>query len=228
MMEIKCSNCMSINRVDLKSENKNYVCDDCGFILMSTKFYSEIKSMPQWKHWFILIAVAFCFYSSTFIIEEFKRSIKTSDRVAILGAASEASKAPPSLPPSLPFKTGVDQVLSTKERMAPLKIKTPQGSGKYYIKLVDIENNKTAMTFFINGGDEFRVDVPLGVYRLRYAVGDSWYGYKNLFGPETMYSEADRDMSFYIKNGSVSGYAVELILRKDGNMKTKNISPNDF
>ena len=84
------------------------------------------------------------------------------------------------------------------------------------------------MTFFVNGGESFEADVPLGIYRVKYASGLTWYGAEHLFGPGTRYSEADKTFEFALQGNQISGYTLELIQQRGGNLHTKSISAAQF
>jgi len=116
----------------------------------------------------------------------------------------------------------------TSEAIAPLEIKTRGNSGFYYVKLVDFDTKKPVLTVFIYGGRIVNIDVPLGSFELKYATGDTWYGTKQLFGPNTACSKADKRFDFKQIGNQVSGYAVELYLQVDGNLATAPIPLSEF
>ena len=116
---------------------------------------------------------------------------------------------------------------SNDEDIAPLKIKTPSYGSHFYVK-VAFPKSRNIVTFFIRSGSTVQTDVPLGTYELRYAAGKKWYGTNCLFGRETIYSKAEEDFSFYVRGNQVSGYTVELILQRGGNLRTAQIRPEDF
>ena len=73
-----------------------------------------------------------------------------------------------------------------------------------------------------------KVKVPFGTYEVRYASGDTWYGYEYLFGPETSYSKADKAFTFEFDGNQISGYTITLYKVTNGNLSTKKIRPNEF
>ncbi len=113
------------------------------------------------------------------------------------------------------------------EAIAPFSIHTAP-EVNYYIKLVDVETGKTAVTIFVWGDQSVETKVPLGTYELRYATGRDWYGEEKLFGAETIYVQADKRMTFYINGSQIMGHTVSLIKRIDGNLHTHNINPSQF
>lgn len=114
------------------------------------------------------------------------------------------------------------------EGVAPFKIKTTYSGYHYYIKLVERLNRQEILTAFIRSGETLSTKVPPGSYYLKYASGENWYGKKYLFGPNTMYSQADKILDFYPSGQYVHGYTIELYLQPDGNLPTKEISAFDF
>ena len=69
---------------------------------------------------------------------------------------------------------------------------------------------------------------PLGLYRLRYASGNRWQGETELFGPDTVYSEAEKTFEFRRTGDQAEGYSVRLIFQTDGNLATKLLSATQF
>ena len=111
-------------------------------------------------------------------------------------------------------------------RPAPLTIETRPGRN-YYIKLVST-SGRPVLHAFIHGGRTADLTAPLGSYRLRYAAGETWYGPEHLFGPDTIYSEADAMFNFTEDYSGYSGYTVELILQTGGNLSTRTIDASRF
>lgn len=123
--------------------------------------------------------------------------------------------------------SGEVNAYQNKERVAPLQIKAGIG-GHYLVKLVDYNSHSPVMTVFVRGGSNVAVEVPLGNYELRYASGDRWFGYNNLFGPDTAYSKADTNFNFRSDGYQVSGYTVTLYRVSGGNLRTSRLQPGQF
>lgn len=139
---------------------------------------------------------------------------------------SSQAKAHPPTKQMLPISGSV-QVYTIAEREAPFEIKAAQGS-HYLVKLVNAHTLATVMTVFVRSGTTVNVDVPLGKYEVRYASGESWYGYEHLFGPETIYSKADKTLSFEIVGDQLRGFTITLYKVSGGNLHTTNIKPSEF
>ncbi|MDA3922588.1 MAG: hypothetical protein PF501_18220 [Salinisphaera sp.] len=113
------------------------------------------------------------------------------------------------------------------EENAPLEIRTSEGAD-YLVKLEDTGTNENILDVFIRGGSTTRIQVPLGSYILKYAVGKTWYGYNDFFGPDTGYSKADSIFRFSREGNQVRGYTVTLYSVTNGNLRTSKISPDNF
>lgn len=132
------------------------------------------------------------------------------------------------LPMSLPVN-GDTESFHNREEVAPLRIKTPVNSVEhYFIKVVDVLEENTVKTIFIRSGNTIDTKLPLGSYRIKYATGKTWYGTEHLFGPETMYSKANKTFIFTREANGYSGYTIELILQQRGNLRTQRIPKSDW
>ena len=141
--------------------------------------------------------------------------------------ATEASPPVPSYPEQPLPNDGEVKNLTDQDRIAPFEIKAAAGSN-YLVKLADAASNAAVMTIFVRGGSTIRVDVPLGIYELKYAAGEQWFGYEQLFGPKTGYSKADTTLNFKRTGNQVSGYSVTLYAVPGGNLSTQRIDADEF
>lgn len=137
----------------------------------------------------------------------------------------KTSTPTPPLKPKARPNTG--RLTGKGKNVAPFSIKTQIGRD-YYIKLESVDTLKTVMTAYIRGGDTFKTKVPTGSYILKYASGAQWYGTKDYFGNDTVFSKADEVFFFRRTSDGYEGYTVELILQKYGNLHTSGISKNNF
>lgn len=112
--------------------------------------------------------------------------------------------------------------------VAPLQIKTAARGHDFYVKLADAETGQNIKTAYIRGGKSANLRLPLGRYDLKYASGQKWYSSHCLFGMSTLYSKANKVFSFERKGNIVTGYSVELILQRNGNLSTKKIKAEDW
>lgn len=126
-----------------------------------------------------------------------------------------------------PFN-GAYENYSRRECLAPLRIEASYGESNYFVKLVDKRSNESVFSVFVHGGRTVEVDVPLGTYEMRYAAGEKWYGMTYLFGPATGYSKADAVFTFSQNSEGYSGYTVQLKRVPHGNLRTSQISADNF
>lgn len=120
--------------------------------------------------------------------------------------------------------TGYSRQFAGAAPSAPLEIRTSSGVD-YLVKLVDAYRDTDALDVFVRGGETVQVEVPRGSYVVKYASGVTWYGYDYLFGPDTAYNKAETVFEF--RN---DGYRYTLTLYKvrDGNLRTKSLTPAEF
>jgi len=126
----------------------------------------------------------------------------------------------------LPYSGSVRR-FNSAEAVAPFEIKAPTGS-HYLLKLVNAYNDLPVLTVFVRSGTTVEVDVPLGKYEVRYASGKIWYGENYLFGPDTSYSKADKELDFRDDGYRVSGFTITLYNVAHGNLRTSSIKASEF
>lgn len=110
---------------------------------------------------------------------------------------------------------------------APLAIKTSRGTN-YLVRVVREDTAEPIADVFIHGGQTVKFLVPIGIYKLKYAVGREWYGYQYYFGPQTSYHIADSLFHFQDQGHRVTGYTVTLYSVPHGNLSTHQIDPSQF
>lgn len=119
------------------------------------------------------------------------------------------------------------------ESIAPFSIKT-SGDTNYLVKLEDYYNSNNYILIFIKGGDNEKIDVPLGKYYLKYASGKNWYGIyakdHRYFGQYTSFTKSDSILNFSIdyENENYIGQQITLYPVVGGNMSTQDIDSKDF
>ncbi|HEY9037977.1 MAG TPA: hypothetical protein VIN05_03405 [Roseovarius sp.] len=100
----------------------------------------------------------------------------------------------------------------------PLQVKTPPGQD-YFLRLIDEATDKAALAAYIKGGAFFKVLVPPGVFRLKFAAGNGWQGEDDLFGPDedTHVFELPNPLTFETRGlGVKAGHVVSLLERQPG------------
>ncbi len=122
---------------------------------------------------------------------------------------------------------GEVQNYSQDEAIAPFTIRS-QGGNNFLVKLSDADSGTDVMTIFVRGGEDVETSVPIGTYIVKYASGTTWYGYDQLFGPQTGYSKADETFDFVQEGDTVKGFSVTLYAVEGGNLSTSTLSPSEF
>jgi hypothetical protein len=117
---------------------------------------------------------------------------------------------------------------TTRARLAPFQIITPEGSSAFLVKLVDMETGETAMSIFLEAGKTFETEAPIGSFKLKWASGENWKGESRLFGLLTDYQEAIEPLEFREEQGGYAGNTVELRPRVNGNLHSERIAPSKF
>lgn len=100
----------------------------------------------------------------------------------------------------------------------PLQVKTPPGQD-YVLTLIDAGTGDAALAAYVRGGAFFKVLVPPGVFRLRFATGDRWRGEDSLFGrgAKTRVFELPTPLTFETRGlGVKAGHVVTLPEQKPG------------
>lgn len=211
MKFIPCGGCGTNNRVAGFKIAAIPKCGRCGKILPEPVQIRTMRVFIRHWAWFVLGGVLGLF----FLVD------------ALPVSNGEHSKQSIAICQAVPINAGIYKKYSNSQLVAPLRLVTPYGEN-YYIKLVEKYSKQTELTVFVYGGFPLEIDVPLGIYELRYAYGHTWCGEPILFGKDTQYGKAEADFSFQINDQQISGYTVELTPRVNGNLKTKAISGAAF
>lgn len=82
--------------------------------------------------------------------------------------------------------------------------------------------------FYVAPGSSVSIDVPIGVYKLYYACGETWYGPRDLFGEDTTYSSSSELLKFYDDGTYYMGHTLELWRQSGGNFSTYSVDESDF
>ena len=101
-------------------------------------------------------------------------------------------------------KTGLPAVF-------PLQVKTPEGYD-YVMTLLVADTGVPALAAYIGGGDFFKVLVPPGRYRVRFAKGEQWQNAALLFGPEkTTFFSLKEPLRFAVLDaGTKAGHMIDM------------------
>lgn len=120
-------------------------------------------------------------------------------------APAEDARKPPQAAGLMWNRSGLPAVF-------PLQVKTSAGQD-YLLTLVDDDTGEDALAAFIEGGTFFKVLVPPGVFRLRFATGEHWQGEEALFGSgeKTHIFELETPLTFKVLSlGTKAGHLVDI------------------
>jgi hypothetical protein len=109
-----------------------------------------------------------------------------------------------------------------------LHIKTGMSTGNVLAKVIQVSSGAEVARLFVAKGQIGTVQLAPGLYTVKYAAGQRWYGEELLFGSETLYAKADKQFALSETAESYSVLTVELILQQDGNLRTRRIPANEF
>lgn len=131
---------------------------------------------------------------------------------------------PPFVEPSreLPQNGSVAR-FQNRPDVAPFTVVVPP-EAHYVVKLEEAETGVGVLMMFVHAGQTVQTKVPLGNYRLKYAMGTTWFGEQRLFGPGTSYQQADRTLAFVKTPTGYSGHTIQLVRQVNGNLPTSALS----
>lgn len=132
------------------------------------------------------------------------------------------STAPPPMRQPSPVYNGQVFKSPDDECVAPFTVKS-SGSDGYYVYLKSTSYEENDVSFYVVGGKNVEMDVPLDTYELWYCTGETWYGVKDKFGEKTKNYKADDLFTFYEADGYANGWTVTLYTVSNGNLDTEEV-----
>ncbi len=102
-------------------------------------------------------------------------------------------------------------VLYTSENaVAPFTFEANNNKDQIVL-LFDTDTKKRILQAFVNAGTTFKMEIPLGVYRMVIIHGGkNWYGFEKKFGHQTQYSEGTTLLEFFKKDNMLRGHTVKM------------------
>lgn len=94
---------------------------------------------------------------------------------------------------------------------------TGTGVTLHAVKLEEWNTRRPVLMTFVPGGSTAKLEVPLGIYRIKIASGDTWYGMDDLFGPSTRVQTAEKPLQFYAEGNTITGHTLHLQTAAGGN-----------
>lgn len=121
-------------------------------------------------------------------------------------------------------KTCVLVGTSNSSKGMAFKIHTPANYDSHYIKIIDTSTGEPFMKIYIREGDTITVYLPVGSYRIRYATGEHWYGYDELFGTDGEYFKFNE----VVKIKKDTKYTLTLYRESESNLSTSALDYGEF
>ncbi|WP_299360495.1 hypothetical protein [uncultured Paracoccus sp.] len=106
----------------------------------------------------------------------------------------------------------------------PVVVKTPPGED-YVMFVTRPADGAAVMAGYIRGGDFFRLLVPPGEWRLRFAFGTAWQGETNLFGAATDWIDVQHALDFRVLGLNRRRAYVITLTEQDGTVKVVDARP---
>ena len=235
---ITCNGCGAINNVPDGKPGRP-VCGRCGANLPETEppKVPDLNSGSRLPGFLIagIVILAVLAYAGAFDSSQSNPQTIVSEQSPAVSAPQVASELVSAEPvfsePPVSISTGLVMPPSS-QASAPLVLNANHGAN-FYVKLTSL-SGEDVMSFYVAAGESFKTNVPLGDYEIKYAAGQTWYGTKFLFGPDTIRKrmrkrgEVSWLFKFARKPEGYSGYEFELKLVRDGKLATENISEDEF
>ena len=128
------------------------------------------------------------------------------------------------------------------EGTCPFSVILPNGDKDYYIYLKYLKPSSKSATdrnritndsvddvaMYIKAHDNFSCQVPVGVYKLYYTLGDTWYGTEERFGIGAPTYTSEDLLEFYNDGQRWQGHTIELRPVTNGNLDRTKIPRSEF
>lgn len=227
-----CLSCTAKNRV-AGNQTEKAKCGKCHKPIYPDKFYAyqEARAPTEKRRRFptrlaLLISILlFVFY----VVLSHPPDDSASNKAILQKLESDIDRASNEVsePPPVFISQGIVWNKTTRPLEAPLSISV-RGKDSYFVKLIEYPGNQDAVAIYVPSERTVEVKVPLGVYEIKYAAGETWRGESFLFGTSTYYSKALELFDFRIEGNTISGYGLELFPQSDGNLRSDRIPASEF
>jgi hypothetical protein len=129
------------------------------------------------------------------------------------------------LPAGRPYHN--ELFVSRGSSQALLVVNTKSGSD-YYIKLVDAYDKRIVRSFYLHGGGTGEIHVPAGAFIMLINQGDTWYGPKIGFGPNSSRSRIREEIVIEATGNEDDGIEITLQSVANGNLRSEGVSSSEF
>ncbi len=217
-IEIRCESCGTLNRVSPYSIRQIPKCGRCKGVLRENLAFKLLRELYQSRsHLLRLLLIA----SPLLFLAWVAFRLPSPNNLASTANNQCVGRPQP--------REGIYRWYGPDwgSDLAELTIKISVGTN-YFIRLEDL-SGRPARTYFMRGGATETFPVPLGTFKLKYAVGSEWCGDSQLFGSDTIYNVTDDSFTFEeTPDHYPTHWTVELILQPHGNLRTQQITRADF
>ena len=140
-------------------------------------------------------------------------------------------------------KNGQIIVATDYEEVCPFSVETRSDYSYYvYLKYQKAPSSTTVsrtlksgasgkqddISFIVKPNSKVELHVPIGVYKLYYCVGETWYGINDKFGEHTRYYSSEDLLDFYADSQYYQGNSLELWAQTSGNFEDHPITESGF
>jgi hypothetical protein len=218
--EVRCEACGALNRVPAYSVRRIPECGRCHCKLPETR-WALLRRTIHRSGIQIAIASVVAILAWVAVVVISGREKQTGSQQATRVPASDATCVR-NLVASQRFNDGDD----ASERQAVLTIRAASGAS-YLLKLDKADS--PALLFFVEAGQPLDARVPPGEFKLKYAAGNHWCSSDaDLFGDDTVFSEADETLTIAPADTGASHVSIELPLQRNGKLAVTKISRDAF
>lgn len=106
------------------------------------------------------------------------------------------------------------------------------GSSDTCIKLELVNDPEKYVMFYVKANETAKIMLLNGTYRVKYTAGPTWYGEKDMFGPDATYLMLEETVEFsgYTTATHVYWHAINCTLHTgyDDSLGAQNITPEEF
>ena len=129
------------------------------------------------------------------------------------------------------------------EQVCPFSVET-RGDNTYYVYLKyekapsnstisrtlksNASGRQSDISFIVAPNSKVELKIPIGVYKLYYCVGNTWYGTNDKFGEYTRYYTSNDLLEFYTDSQYYQGNSLELWAQVSGNFEDHSIPEGSF
>lgn len=250
MRQLKCSGCGVVNRVEAHSFRAAPICGRCRTRLPEPLLNPVLRGAWRGKFWGLLaIVIALSLLGALGIhpgleplpapaVPAYVRPVPAQEEAVAAAPAPVSPQAAPEIPhapaapliapaPALPLPptgTGHAYVRARRDHWIDVRVK----DGPYSNTLVRVyraSDNAIVAERFIRSGGRLKIQLPAGMFVVRSASGQDWYGYERYFGEATEFSEAQAVVDMR-EDGTY--YDLRLIPEVNGNLDRKSIAREQF